>query len=69
MRKKIKKGELAFDITNILVLTVVGIICLYPFLYVVMASLCAILSFSGNRKDSVWKLINMYFPMKLQPVT
>lgn len=55
MRKKIKKGELAFDITNILVLTVVGIICLYPFLYVVMASFSDPGQFALRNFVILWK--------------
>ncbi len=38
MEKKLKKGDLAFDISNTLLLTVISFVCLYPFLYVVMAS-------------------------------
>ena len=38
MINKPTKGEKTFDICNILILGIVGVICLYPLLYVVFAS-------------------------------
>ena len=38
MNRKKSAGERAFDVFNIILLTFVGIVCLYPFLYVVLAS-------------------------------
>lgn len=38
MKRKKTAGEQVFDVFNIVLLALIGIICFYPFLYVVMAS-------------------------------
>ena len=38
MNKNKSVGERIFDTCNIILLTFIGIVCLYPFLYVVLAS-------------------------------
>ena len=38
MNKNKSVGERIFDACNIILLTFIGIVCMYPFLYVVLAS-------------------------------